>query len=461
MTIETRYAIPTYFLRFFFFADIFKLHTDLATPNHVLTNSNGPTNIINDKHTQTITVNTTDVETQTPHPSLYSNPLAQTADPYDFFNPFPHHPYLAHRMPLHGSLSSSPYPLASWPYSPLPNVYKPPVYNNPGDLSELSGLVNGLTDRNSFDPLENFNPHDNDEPIPLEKNGSDIALDERSPASVSSEYSLFPNAEPLCSPKASHINVNEKDDLVRSASEHERDQRSYATALKDHKDGQQSLPNSLHSDHLQSPGNRSRSSSTASTNNVSRSTSSTDFHPLSPARESAKSPTHRSYAGVDDIDPQQRSNLSKGLSTGTANPTFNNYYDNMPDSPEYMEAMKEKPLKAGWRPHAGKHEKTGRRIDFKPQYIDKEGRVRHGVRVRGALKSMECWLHTNNKPPIDCLFAHSRIGDTLEFICIRCTFEKGRNYECRDKKGHATFICNLGPYRDINGEKWRGKVEPV
>ena len=404
------------------------------------------------------------METQTQLLNLYPTPLPQTADPYDMFNPFASLQYLSHRMPIPGNLSSSTYSLAPWPYNSLPNVYKSHSYNNPGDLSELSGLVNGLTDRNSFDPLENFNPHDNDEPIPLEKNGSDMALDMKSPVSVSSEYSLFPDAEPLCSPKASHSSVvGERDELGfgRSASqEHERDQRSYATALKDHKDGQQSLPNSLQSDHMVSPGARSRSSSCASTNNLSRSASSTDYHSTNIARESPKSPTHRPFVGLDDIDPQQKSSLSKSLNTNMSNPTFSFFYDNLPDSPEYVEAMKEKPPKAGWRLLAGKHEKSGRRMDFKPQYIDKEGRVRHGVRVRGALKSMECWLHTNNKPPIDCLFAHSRIGDTLEFICMRCTYEKARNYECRDKKGHATFICNLGPYRDISGEKWRGKVEP-
>ena len=436
--------------------------------NHVITN--GYENSVDDKQTQT-TVNMTDAETQTQMLSLYHNPLPQTADPYDMFNPFASPQYLTHRMPIPSGLSSSTYPLAPWPYNSLPNMYKNPPYNNPGDLPELGALVDGLTDRNygitdrnSFDPLENFNPHDSGEAVPLEKNGSDIALDQKSPVSVSSEYSLFPDAEPLCSPKTSHINaIGEKGDPAfgRSVSqEHERDQRSYATALKDHKEGQQSLPNSLHSDHMVSPGARSRSSSTASASNLSRSASSTDYHPLSPARESPRSPTHRPYVGVDDIDPQQKSHLSKSLNNGTSNSTFSYFYDNLPDSPEYVEAMREKPPKAGWRPLAGKHEKSGRRFDFKPQYIDKDGRMRHGVRVRGALKSMECWLHTNNKPPIDCLFAHSRIGDTLEFICLRCTFEKARSYECRDKKGHASFICNLGPYRDINGEKWRGKVEP-
>ena len=443
---------------FFSCLDIFQLDTDISPVNHV-SNFNGHSNNVNDKNTQT-TVITTDVETQTQSLSLYSFP--QTADPYDMFNQFANFQFPPHRgMPI---ASSGTYPLVPWQYSHLPNTYKSSAYNNSGDLSELGGLVNGLSDRNSFDPMENFNPHDSDEPIPLEKNGSDIALDQKSPVSVSSEYSLFPDAEPLCSPKTSHMNaIGEGDDpsFSRSMSqEHERDQRSYATALKDHKEGQQSLPNSLHSDHIISPGARSRSSSTASNNNLSRSASSTDYHPLSPARESPKSPTHRPYAGVDDIDPQQRNNSSKSFNTGMSNPPFSHFYENLPDSCEYTEAMKEKVPKAGWRPLAGKHEKSGRRYDFKPQYIDKEGRVRHGVRVRGALKSMECWLHTNNKPPIDCLFAHSRIGDTLEFICIRCTVEKGKNYECRDKKGHAMFICNLGPYRDINGEKWRGKVEP-
>ena len=450
-------------LLFVSYTDSFQFDMSLATPNHVITTSNAHANSANDKHTQTATVTTTDVETQTQFLSLYPTPLPQHADPYEMFNPFASFHYLSQRMPIP---PSNTYPLAPWPYNSLPNVYKDPPYNNPvpGDLSDLSGLVNGLTEHNSYDPLENFNPHDSDEPevIPLEKNGSDITLEEKSPASVSSEYSLFPDAEPLCSPKTSHINAaSEKDDAMLGRvlqTDVERDQRSYATALKDHKEGQHSLPNSLHNDHLSSPGARSRSSSTASNNNLSRSASSNDYHPLSPARESPKSPTHRPYVGVDHIDPQQKSTLSKTVNTGSSNPSFSYFYDNLPDSHEYQDAMREKPPKAGWRPLAGKHEKSGRRLDFKPQYIDKEGRVRHGVRVRGALKSMECWLHTNNKPPMDCLFAHSRIGDTLEFICIRCTCEKGRNYECRDKKAHAMFICNLGPYRDINGEKWRGRV---
>ena len=264
--------------------------------------------------------------------------------------------------------------------------------------------------------------------------------------------------------------MNEKDDVLRNRllqAEQDREQKSYATALKDHKEGQQALPNSFQSDPLLSPpGTRSRSSSTASNNNLSRSASSNDFHPLSPTREtnevlSPKIPPNRPYVGVDDIDPQQKAILIKSRSMqNQTNSSFTDFYENLPESPEYLEAMKEKPVKAGWRPLSGKHEKSGRRMEFMPQYIDKEGRVRHGIRVRGALKSMECWLHTNSKPPIDCLFAHSRIGDTLEFICIKCTFEKPRSHECRDKKGHAAFICNLGPYRDINGDKWRGRVDP-
>lgn len=428
-----------------------------------------------DKNTQTDIVNTTEVGTQT-HilgVSPYQAHLPRSTDPYEMFNPYA---YLPPRMPLPGNLphGAATYGPSLWPYT-LPNIYQDPSsYNSvaPSDLSEFSGLMNGLADKNSFDPLENFSPHDADEPVgmPLEKNGSDVAIENEGAANLSNEYALFPNTEPLCSPKTSHMNlVNEKDDVMISQllqAEQERDQRSYATALKDHKEGQQSLPNSLHNDHLSSPsGARSRSSSTASTNNLSRSASSSDFHPLSPTREthemSTKSPPNRPYLGVDDIDPQQKANLTKSNNVSSlANPSFSDYYENLQDTPEYLEATRERNVKAGWRPHGGKHEKSCRRMDFKPQYIDKEGRVRHGVRVRGALKSMECWLHTNSKPPIDCLFAHSRIGDTLEFICIRCTYEKARNYECRDKKGHGAFVCNLGPYRDINGEKWRGKVEP-
>lgn len=404
-------------------------------------------------------VDTTDVGTQTQTLNLLPPPFQQTGDPYDMFNPYARMPYLTHPMPIAGSLES----IAPWPYNPLPNVYKAPTVTNPGDVRDVTtDLVNGLRERaDSFDPLENFNPHDHDdEPTPLEQNGNDIVLNEKHSLSASSEYALFPDAEPLCSPKTSS-HISNRDDLAFGQSlplEHERDQRSYATALKDHKEGQQSLPGSVHSDYFISPGARSRSSSSASTNNLSRSASSNDYHA---SRESLKSPSNRSsYVGIDDIDPQQKPNLCKSPNASLSNQTFSYFFENLPDSAEYAGAMREKRIKPGWKPLAGKHEKSGRRLDFKPQYIDKEGRVRHGVRVRGALKSMECWLHTNNKPPLDCLFAHSRIGDTLEYICIKCTVEKPRNHECRDKKGHSSFICNMGPYRDVNGEKWRGKVEP-
>lgn len=428
-----------------------------------------------DKNTQTDIVSTSDVATQTSLPGPYPAQRPPPTDPYDMFNHFGNFSYLASRMPLPGNLSTTgPYAMAQWAYGGLSNVYQDPNNFNGAPPADISGLANGLNEENNFDPLENFSPLDtfeSDSGIPLEKNGSDVAVENDALRAGSSEYALFPNREPLCSPKTSHMDImDEKDDMLMShllQAEQDREQKSYATALKDHKEGQQSLPNSFQGDPLLSPlsGTRSRSSSTASNNNLSRSASSNDFHPLSPTRETnevlPKSPPNRPYVGVDDIDPQQKAILIKSRSMQNhINSSFADYYDNLPESPEYLEAMKEKTVKAGWRPLNGKHEKSGRRMEFMPQYLDKEARMRHGIRVRGALKSMECWLHTNSKPPIDCLFAHSRIGDTLEFICIKCTFDKPRSHECRDKKGHAAFICNLGPYRDINGDKWRGKVDP-
>lgn len=418
-----------------------------------------------DKNTQTDTVSTIDVATQTHIPGLYQAQLLQPTDPYDMISPFASFPYLASRMPLPSNLpphGTGAYGLAQWPYSPLPNIY--PGTSNFNDApSEFTGLVNGVSEENNFDPLENFSPLDAFESdIPLEKNGSEVAVESDGLRDASSEYALFPNKEPLCSPKSSHRDL--MNEMLQA--EQDREQKSYATALKDHKEGQQSLPNSLQSDPILSPpGARSRSSSTTSNTNLSRSASSNDFHPLSPTRKTNEvlptSSPNRPYVGVDDIDPQQKAILIKSRSLQNhSNASFTDYYDNLPETPEYQEGIKEKNAKAGWRPLSGKHEKSGRRMEFKPQYIDKDGRMRHGIRVRGALKSMECWLHTNSKPPIDCLFAHSRIGDTLEFICIRCTYEKPRSHECRDKKGHAAYICNLGAYRDITGDKWRGRVEP-
>lgn len=454
-------------------SDIFELDTNCFS-HGVLNNHVEPLNLgSEDKSTQTGTVNTLEVGTQTHMLGLYQAQLPQPPDPYDMFRSYANLPYLP-RMPLTGNLpapGTNAYGLSPWHLNAISNMYQDPSsYSGTARTNEFSGLMNGFTEKNSIDPLENFSPHDTDESgvIPLEKNGSEVSIESEGILKTSNEYALFPNTEPLCSPKTSHMNiVNEKDDVMISRhllTDQERENKSYATALKDHKEGQQPLSNSLHKDPLLSPsGARSRSSSTAS-NNLSRSASSSDFHPLSPTRETheilTKSPPNRPYLCVDDIDPQQKANHSKTKClSSSSNPSFSDYYDNLPETAEYQEAIKEKNVKAGWRPITGKHEKSNRRMEFKPQYIDKEGRVRHGVRVRGALKSMECWLHTNSKPPIDCLFAHSRIGDTLEFICVRCTYEKPRNYECRDKKGHAAFVCNLGPYRDITGEKWKGKVE--
>lgn len=137
--------------------------------------------------------------------------------------------------------------------------------------------------------------------------------------------------------------------------------------------------------------------------------------------------------------------------------SLRSYLEKLMASQEYIEATS-KPkaeLQKGWLPIDGKHILSARKIQFKPMFVDDKGRMRHGVSVRGADKSEECSRHTVGKAPAYCTFAHSRIGDTLQFICIKCSCEKSRYTYCQDKKDHREYIFNLGPYKNIHGEPWK------
>ena len=135
--------------------------------------------------------------------------------------------------------------------------------------------------------------------------------------------------------------------------------------------------------------------------------------------------------------------------------TLQGYLDSLPETPEYKQAMQSRNPKKGWKPLDGKHITTGKKVAFKPIFWDNEGRMRHGVRVRGSDKSEECWRHVEGKAPAGCTFAHSRLGDTLQFICVKCTYEKGRNEWCSDKMKHKQYIFNLGAYRNLEGGIWK------
>ena len=135
--------------------------------------------------------------------------------------------------------------------------------------------------------------------------------------------------------------------------------------------------------------------------------------------------------------------------------SLHDYLDMIEESREYREVVQSGNVKKGWKPLDGKHVASGRKVQFKPTHCDDKGRMCHGVRVRGADKSEECFKHTMGKAPAACSFAHSRLGDTLQFICAKCTCEKKRNEYCADKFKHKQFHFNLGPYRNKNGDIWK------
>ena len=94
-------------------------------------------------------------------------------------------------------------------------------------------------------------------------------------------------------------------------------------------------------------------------------------------------------------------------------------------------------------------------MTFSPSWMDSDGKIHHGTPVKGSPKSVECVKHRSGPTPERCTFAHPWIGDTLQFICTKCTRE-GKS-QCGSKYQHDEFIYNLGPYRDSQGRIWTSK----
>ena len=93
---------------------------------------------------------------------------------------------------------------------------------------------------------------------------------------------------------------------------------------------------------------------------------------------------------------------------------------------------------------------------FDAKRVGTDGKLHHGAFVRGAKKSKECIFHdaTSKTEFVDrCDFAHGWKGDTLQFVCTKCTDENKAC--CNEKKQHERFIWNLGPYYNSRGEVWK------
>lgn len=94
---------------------------------------------------------------------------------------------------------------------------------------------------------------------------------------------------------------------------------------------------------------------------------------------------------------------------------------------------------------------------FQPRYLDEKGRLHHGSCVLGAVKSRECTKHTSQDCDIRvttrCPFAHSWRGDTLQFVCTKCT--SNNKDVCKENVSHGMCIWNLGPYYKEDGTIWK------
>ena len=93
---------------------------------------------------------------------------------------------------------------------------------------------------------------------------------------------------------------------------------------------------------------------------------------------------------------------------------------------------------------------------FEPKYVGQEGKLRHGAFVLGTRKAKECCFHKRGCESTltdKCNYAHGWRGDTLQFVCTKCTAEE--KFLCKEKVNHEPYIWNLGPYLDSRGELWK------
>ena len=101
-----------------------------------------------------------------------------------------------------------------------------------------------------------------------------------------------------------------------------------------------------------------------------------------------------------------------------------------------------------------------RKKDFDLKRETDDGKLHHGAFVLGTKKSQECKYHdmrSKTEETERCNFAHGWRGDTLQFVCTKCT-EEGR-FLCKEKSTHEGYIWNLGPYYNSRGEIWKDETE--
>ena len=102
----------------------------------------------------------------------------------------------------------------------------------------------------------------------------------------------------------------------------------------------------------------------------------------------------------------------------------------------------------------GRRGSTKKYFDLKCETRD--GKLHHGAFVLGSRKAQECRKHklgSGNEETDRCNYAHGWRGDTLQFVCTKCT-DEGK-FLCNEKVKHEPYIWNLGPYLNSRGEVWK------
>lgn len=94
--------------------------------------------------------------------------------------------------------------------------------------------------------------------------------------------------------------------------------------------------------------------------------------------------------------------------------------------------------------------------NFDPQFKGRDGKIHHGAEVLGTKKSQKCRMHkpgSGAEETDQCNYAHGWRGDTLQFVCTKCSEEN--NFTCKEKVKHERYIWNLGPYLNSRGQIWK------
>lgn len=166
--------------------------------------------------------------------------------------------------------------------------------------------------------------------------------------------------------------------------------------------------------------------------------------PSSSSSSFASAITNQNYP--NSVWGLHKSTLRKEKKTDELKPS------NATERPVELDAITKK--RENWKTVEGT--RGDKKKTFVPKRLAADGKLHHGAFVLGVRKSQECIYH-NKKTEIQttdrCNFAHGWRGDTLQYVCTKCT-DENLTY-CNEKTKHEPFIWNLGPYYNSSGEIWK------